>query len=375
MKLTKWMIVFDVIVVMIAVGAALLFIQSYKQIQSPNEIKIGVIESLSGNAAYYGEQNMKGVEIAKEEMQAKYPDFKIEVVHEDSQYTAQGGVAAYRKIKELQTIDAVITHASPVSLAVQPLANNNSILQMAVSSSAKTYSSLNDLSFRVSPTTDIEADAIVNFIHQMNYQNVSIFYMNNDIGLSIANSVKSKLGNSSVAVSEEGFDLGITDFRTMLTKAKDLNAKALFVPALASHNALMLKQAKEIGFNAQLIGFRASEDPILIQNAGELAEGFIYSYGFDPDSNNSETEIFVNAYRTRYNEIPDGYAAEGYEGARLAILALASCNKNLECAKNYLENLSNYMSVFGNLSFDKNGDVHYKFYLKTVKNGTFVRYP
>jgi len=88
------LIIFALILALILPGC----VQEQSQKQ---EINVGAIESLSGNAAYYGEQNRKGVEIAREETQAKFPNFKIEVLHEDSQYTAQGGVAAYRKIKEL----------------------------------------------------------------------------------------------------------------------------------------------------------------------------------------------------------------------------------------------------------------------------------
>ncbi len=373
---TQW-IVIAIIVIAFAGYGTYMNMQSEASGLQQKEIRIGVIESLSGNAVYYGEQNMKGVEIAKEEMQAKYPEFNIEVVHEDSQYTAQGGVAAYRKIKELQKIDAVITHASPISLAVQPLANNDSILQMAVSSSARTYSSMNDLSFRTSPTTDAEAEALADFIIEKSYENLSILYMNNDIGISITNSLKSKLEerNSSIRiVTEENFNLDNTDFKTQLLKIRENKANAIFVPALASHIALILKQSKEANLTLQFIGFRASEDPILINNAGVLADGFVYSYGFDP-SGNGEIQQFSEMFQSKYNTLPDGYAAEGYEGMRLVVIALATCNNNLECAKNYLHNLTSYKSVFGSLSFDENGDVYYEFFIKIVRNGTFVRYP
>lgn len=372
----KWMILFDVIVLIIAVSAGILFIQNYNRTQSKEEIRIGVIESLSGNAAYYGDANRKGVELAKSELQAKYPNLIAEVIHEDSQYTAQGGVAAYRKIKELQKIDAVITHASPVSLAIQPLANNDRILQMAVSSSARTYSSSNDLSFRTSPTTDIEAETLADFLDGR-YENLSILYMNNDIGLSIAGSLKAmlkKINSPIVIVEEESFSLDNTDFRTQLLKIKEKGADVVFVPALASHISLMLRQSKENNITVQFVGFRSTEDPQLLKNAGELAEGVIYSYGFDT-SGSEEANRFSASYEARYGENPDGYAAEGYEGLRLTVLALASCNKNIECAKSYLHNLKDYNSVFGNLSFDENGDVYYKFFLKTIRNGTFVRYP
>ena len=44
-----------------------------------------------------------------------------------------------------------------------------------------------------------------------------------------------------------------------------------------------------------------------------------------------------------------------------------------ECVQNYLTNLRDYDSVLGKLSFDENGDVYYDFFVKTVRNGEFVR--
>ena len=355
--------------------AAVVLVSGCTQQEQPT-FRVGIIESLSGNAAYYGEPNLKGVEIAKEVIAEKYPWLKIEIVHEDSKYTAQGGVEAYRKLQDVQYIDAVITHASPVSLAIQPLARQDGILQMAVSASARTYSSPDDLSFRVSPTTDIEAETISDFLLSKNFSRLSILYMNNDIGLSVTNSVKEKLNQKNPEISivtEDTFALDNTDFRTQLLKAREKNPDAIFVPSLASHIALILRQAKEINLDVQFLGFRASEDPVLL-NAGELAEGFVYSYGFDPSGESGEIKTFSETFKGKYGVKPDGYAAEGYEGLRLVASAFDSCDKNYTCIQAYLQNLRNYSSVFGSLSFDENGDVYYQFFIKKVANGEFVRY-
>ncbi|MDP1695269.1 MAG: ABC transporter substrate-binding protein [Candidatus Woesearchaeota archaeon] len=339
-------------------------------------IKIGVTQSLSGSAAYYGQENMKGVEIAKEEISKDYPTFNFKVFHEDSFFTAKGGVDSYKKMREIDNIEAIITHASSVSLAVQPLAQNDKILQMAVSASALTYSTPNDLSFRTSPTTNVEAKTIADYIIKKGYKKVSILYMNNEIGVSITESLKKELKDKDATVmiiSEEGFLTDETDFKASLLKIKESDANIVFIPALASNILLILKQAKEIDLEVQFIGFRSTEDANLINNAGELAEGIIYSYGFDPHSELSQVKRFVNAYREKYGKNPDGFSAEAYEGFKLVTLAFINCGKDNQCIQNYLTNLKEYNSVFGNLSFDSNGDVYYDFFMKTVKNGKFTR--
>ena len=143
----------------------------------------------------------------------------------------------------------------------------------------------------------------------------------------------------------------------------------------AKHYAPILKQASELDLKTQFLSMRSAEDPILLQTAGGFAEGLIYSYPFDATSkSNAITEKFVKSFKEKHNAVPDAYAAEGYEGFRLLALAFVQCGKNYDCIKSWLSNLKDYDSAFGKISFDSNGDVYYNFFLKTIKDGQFVKY-
>lgn len=353
---------------------ALLGIASSKNGGRSDTVTIGSIESLSGPATFYGEENKKGVELAKEEFAAKYPNLKFTVIHEDSLYTAKGGVDAYQKIKATTKMDAVITHASQVSLAIQPLVKADTIIQMGVSSSADKYTTPDDYSFRVSPRTEIETKTIADFIQQKGYKKLAILYMNNEIGVSVTTALKTHLSGKPVElVGEEAFALDATDFRTQILKFKQAGADIVFVPALASHTINIIKQAQENSFGAQLIGFRAAEDPTL-KAASPSVDGFLYSYAYDTSIDNAENKKFTTAFEKKYGQAPSGYAAEGYESFRLLAEAFNKCGKDNACIKAHFDGLKNYRSVFGPLTFDSNGDVTYGFFLKTVKNGALVRY-
>ncbi|MBI4155386.1 ABC transporter substrate-binding protein [Candidatus Woesearchaeota archaeon] len=339
--------------------------------RTEENIKVGVLLPLSGPAAYYGEQSKKGIEIANEEIIEHYPKLKLEFYYEDSLYTPKGGIDAYRKLMDFNKLDAVITAASPVSLAILPLAIEDKILQMAIFSSADKYITQNDLSFRISTTSRIETAKLAEFIK--NFNRLGIIYLNNDFGVSFKESLKNellKLQADTKIIGEESFLLETSDFRTSLIKIKENNPGAIFIIGTASHYSNILKQAKELDLNVQFLSMRSAEDPILIKNAKEAAEGLIYTYPFDA----TKDLDFVNQFKRIYNSVPDAYAAEAYEGFKLTAMAFAECGKDYECIKDYLTNLKNYNSVFGKLSFDDNGDVYYDFFFKTVKDGQFVKY-
>ncbi len=339
----------------------------------PNEVfRVGAVEALSGNASYYGELTRQGVEIAQEELLKEYPNLKLEVFHQDSFYTPKGGVEAYQSLRAQNMIDAVITHGSPIALSVKPMAEQDGILQMAVSASVADYSTPNDLSFRTSAPTDLEAAPMASFINKQGYERLAVLYFQNDIGVSITESLTEELaGTGTEVVLNEGFLVDASDFRTQLARIRQAEVDAVYVAGLASNIANILNQADELGIDAQFLGFRASEDPVLIDNAPETSEGFIYTYAFDPES--SEASEFTQVFEKKYNKKPDGYAAEGYVGLKLMVEAFIECGKDNACIQEYLSGLDRHPSILGPLSFDENGDVSYEFFLKTVRNGEFVR--
>lgn len=340
-----------------------------------NPIKIGVILPLSGSAATYGDKSQKGIEIALQELKKKYPNLDLYVYYEDSFYTAQGGVDAYQKLRSINSVDAVITGASQVSLSVLPLSTKDNILQMAIFSSNQKYTVPNDLSFRVSNKNEIETKKLANFLKEKGFKKLGILYLNNEFGVGFIDSLKNEISKENIKidiVGEEGYSLDATDFKTNLLKLSRLSPDAVFMVGIAKHYGLILKQAKEMGINSQFISMRSAEDPTLLDIAGGNANDLIYSYPFNSNSSILEIKNFVNSFKEKYKVSPEAYSAEAYEGFKLIVMAFAECDKNYDCIKKYLFNLKDYNSVFGDLKFDENGDVYYDFFLKTIKNGQFV---
>src|SRR3989344_5089467 len=328
MEYNKSMFVVGIVGIAALIGIYAFVSIAGQAIKDGKTFRVGIILPLSGNAAFYGERTQYGIEIAREKIAKEFPDLDIEVYYGDSAYVPKEGLSAYKQLKDTKEIDAVITAASHVSLAIKPSVEEDGILQMAIFSSAGDYSSLNDLSFRTSTRNEIETEAVA---------------------------------------------LDTTDYRTILAKMQNEEPDAIFMVGLASQYSEIIKQAHELGIETQFLTMRSAEDPILIRNAGELANGLIYTYPFDATSQTKEIREFSNSFEKKYGTIPDAYAAEGYEGFRLVAYAFEVCSKDYLCVKNYLTNLKDYDSVLGKLSFDENGDVYYDFFVKTVRNGEFVR--
>ncbi len=335
---------------------------------------IGAIEALTGNASYYGVSTMKGVEIGKEEMSAKYPNLKFEVFHEDSLFTPKGGIDAYNKLRSSNAIDAVITMASNVSMAVEPLAIKDGITMIAASTLANNFSTPNDLTFRLTAKGDLEAEPALAYMQSQGKTRLAIIYMTNEIGVSLRDSLKKEAATKGVViVAEEGYAPDTTDYRTILLKLKQLNPEVVYLGSLASHTAQILKQSDSLAFKPLFMSYRGAEDPLLIANAGILAEQVVYTNAFDSENVSPLNKNFAYEYKKKHGEDANGYAAEGYEALKLIIESFVECNKDYVCIQAYIAGIKNRPSVLGEFSFDQNGDVSYQFFLKTIKDGKFVK--
>ena len=369
MNRTIKIIIGIILLVIVVWGGVKLF--GTKNEKAIEPIKIGVILPLTGNVAKYGEEMKRGVELAIE----KNKGIPIEVFYEDSKFDTKEGVSVYQKLKNANGIKIMITAGSPVALAISPLANSDHIFQMAIAASTPKYTSENDFTFRVTTRSEVEDQELAKFVVPR-YKNIGLLYVNNEWGVSHYNAIKTEIeklkGN---IVAEETFLMDGTDFRTQLLKIKSKNPEAVFLLAVAKNAGIILKQAKELEIKTQFFGTQSLQSQDLISIAGEEANGIIYSYSFDPQAEGLITKTFVEKYKAKYNEEPTSYVAEGYDALDLIIKAINECKEiNTDCMKTKLSGVKDYPGILGSLTFDKNGDVYYPYFIKTVKNGQFVKY-
>ena len=230
---------------------------------------------------------------------------------------------------------------------------------MAIYSSTPDYTSEGDFTFRTTPRAEVEDKELAKAV-MSRYTTIALLYTNNERSMGHRNAIKSeveKLGGQIVI--EETMLPEATDYRTQLTKIKNKNPEVIYLLTEARSAGIILKQAKELGIDAQWFATRSIQKKEVISVAEEAAEGIIYTYSFNPESDNPSIKYFVENYKTKYGEIPDYVGAEAYEALRLIAKALNKCGVDTECMKRDLLETKDYQGVLGNLTFDEKGDVYF----------------
>lgn len=341
-------------------------------------IKIGVITPLTGDGATYGMATKRGLDLAAEEINNKggIKGKKLKLIYEDDQMKPEMGINAINKLIHFHKVPVVIgAFGSTITLSIAPIAESNKVVLFSASSTADEIKDAGDYIFRNVPPNSLQGRSASEFaVKKLNAKTASIFYMNNDYGITMKkafeNSFK-ELGGTVLLI--ENYNQGDKDFRTQLSKIKEKQPEVIFYPGHYQESGLILKQAKELGIKAIFIGGDGSYSPELIKIAGEAAEDSYYTlmamgYGVADD----EIIKFVKSYKQKHKEAPDVYSAYAYDSLNIIAEAIKKGGYSAEGIKSELYKINGFCGVTGITSFDGFGEVNKPFYIYSVRNGKFV---
>jgi len=368
-------------ITIVAVVLAIIFIITYTKEKS-EVIKIGAILPLTGDAAIIGEPTHNAVELMVKEYQKNFAEknYKLELKVEDTQIRPSEGVSALNKLITVDKVRFVIgPMASSVALAVLAPANKNNVILISPSASSPALSA-DDYFFRVelSEAQGAKQQAELG-MKKLKYKKIACLYVNNDYGRGTFEVFSETFkGNNGKIVFEAGFDEGTTDFRSILTKVKNLRDKpdAIFI-VFNTEMVYIIRQMEELRVKIQVYTTPVFENEKFLNELGALADGIIYTYygEYNPNTPKNKINEFVKKYKKFYNQKPGYYAALGYDATAILLEALLAALPDLssDSVKKALLRIK-YEGVSGSIMFDKNGDPEKPVILKKVKNEKFVIY-
>lgn len=341
------------------------------------EIKIGAILPLTGDLASYGENAKEGIILLSEEINEKggINGRKIKVIFEDSKGQPDQGVAAIQKLINIDKVIAIIGDvASSPTLAFAPIANNNKIVVVSPAASSPDITNAGPYIYRVWPSDVFEADCMADFVKKQNMKTISIFYVNNDYGIAMKREFENLLVDTNISiVSEETFDQNTNDVRAQLTRIKKVNPEYIYLISYPKDSIIILKQYKELGLKSKILSTSSFEDPLIIKEVGNIAEGTIFTSPVSADINDPIVSAFSSAYEKRFEKKPGLVSDYGYDS--LGII-LEACKLSNEISKegvfNGIQKIKDFNGATGLIDFDQNGDVIKPAGIKTIKEEKYI---
>ncbi|HZK34785.1 MAG TPA: ABC transporter substrate-binding protein, partial [Bacillota bacterium] len=105
-----------------------------------------------------------------------------------------------------------------------------------------------------------------------------------------------------------------TDFSVQLNDAKEKGADLVFLPMYYTPASLIFQQAKTMDYAPKYFGIDGMDGILTLEGFDtSLAEGVILLTPFNADSEDENTQNFVNKYKDAFGEVPNQFAADGYD--------------------------------------------------------------
>lgn len=333
------------------------------------EVKIGINYELTGPVASYGSASVQGIMMAFDEINANggINGMKIVPVKVDNK---SDSAEATSLATRLMTEDGVVACLGPATSgnygATIPVAMGNGIPIISASATADKditvdkKGKVNDYVFRLCFNDSFQGITMANFAtnNLKAKKAVVIKDTSSDYAKGLAENFISTFKKSGgEIVSEEGYVSKDKDFKAILTTIKGKQFDVIFLPGYYQEAGLVIKQARELGINAPILGADGFDSPVLLELAGAQALNDVYfSNHYSSLDQDPLVQNFIKAYKEKNKGVePGAFQALGYDLGKFVADAIERAGStDPKAIKDALASTKDFKGVTGSFSIDKN---------------------
>ncbi len=283
--------------------------------------KIGGIGPTTGGAAIYGVAVKNGAQMAIDEINAAggINGYQIEYNFQDDEHDAEKSVNAYNSLKDwgMELLLGSVT-SGPCTAVASEAANDGYFMLTPSGSSVEIIKDKTNV-FQVCFSDPNQGTGSAQYIGENELATkVAVIYDSSDVYSSgIYEKFAEEAANQSFEiVAAEAFTADTkTDFTVQLQKAKEAGAELVFLPIYYAEASLILTQAAGMDFAPTFFGCDGLDGILAVENFDtQLAEGVILLTPFVADAQDDATVAFTTKYQELFGEVPNQFAADGYDG-------------------------------------------------------------
>ncbi|MGA7230433.1 MAG: ABC transporter substrate-binding protein [Xanthobacteraceae bacterium] len=311
------------------------------QAEAAENVKIGVIYPLTGNAASAGQSAKDAVNLGVEIVNTAHPELKalplgataglpnlggakIELDEADHQGNPQvGQQQTLRLITQDHVVAMLGSYHSSVSLVATAAAERQGIPYLVADSVALNITGRGfKWTFRTTPIASDFAKAYAGFLSDLRksgrkIDKIAIVNENTDYGTSVAGSIleAAKAANITVA-AQIPYNANSSDVSAQVIQLKTAQPDVVIFISYTADTILYFRTMKNLDYLPPIIigddaGF---SDPTFVPNVGDLAQGAINRSAFDIGKPGSNSYIVNQLFKAKYGRDLDDTSARWMQG-------------------------------------------------------------
>jgi len=330
------------------------------------EIKVGILQPLTGPIAAFGQKTLDGIKLIHQKYRKLPNGDTIKLVVVDNQFDKIQTVNGYKRLVSDDNVVAIEGPlASSMALAIKRFANDTKTPTVTQIATNPRVTKGTKYITRTCFTDDFQGTVAAKYAleHHLNTA-VVVFDMKQDYSVGLAKAFMNAYKKGGGRILRILFiNTGDKDFNAQVAQIKRAHPKFIYTPIYAPEEGLFLRQLRDAGVRAPVMGGDGIADPGLLKKlAGKAANGVMYTDHFDAVKAPTPLSAkFIAAFKAKYHRAPSAFAATGADGYLLIYNAIKKCDNSQNsndlskfkmCVNNAIRHTKHLEAVTGYLTID-----------------------
>jgi len=348
-----------------------------------NTFKIGVITSLTGSNAAFGQAHKNGYTIALEEINAKggLLGKQVQLDYYDDQSRPDQAVQGVSKLVDQDRVPIVLgAYSSESTRAIVPVVTQKQVpLIIPTAVADNVMESNSPWIVRICAGSGSFATATLDFLkNNGDPKKLAIVSENTNFGQ--ANN-KSMTEASKAAgldlVDSESYQASSPDYKSLLQRVKGKNPEVIYFASYLLDASTLMRQSEQLNLNPKYYtsagtGFAAAEFPTMDKGAGKYAEYTFSVSQWLPSAKWKGSAEFDDKYFKLAGSHPAYHAMEAYAVLLVAAAAINNAKSDQpQAIRDAIKQVDLPETPFGPVKFDARGQNQHPVLITQVQSGQY----
>lgn len=344
-------------------------------------VKIGQTGPLSGPNAFAGKDNENGVRLAIEELNEKRlvvggKVLKFVLQSEDDQCDPRAGVSVAQKLVDEGVKFVMGPYCSGVAIPASKIYSEGNVLLSTVGTNPKVTQSGYKNLFRIVAGDDQIGSSMAVYAYKvLKAKTAGVIDDRTAFGQGVAKEFLNEANNLGLKIVGQEYTTDkSTDFAAILTNMKAKQPDVIFYGGYAPQAAPMIRQMKQLGITAKLLGGDTLCSPEMGKLAAEAVNDAVFcAQGIAMLNSRESGPAFKDKFKKRFNQDADVYAASFYDQTLNIGYVMKKLNSTDSIKVGEEISKGSYKGVVGTYEFDDKGNFkHAPVTVSTFKNAVPV---
>jgi branched-chain amino acid transport system substrate-binding protein len=344
-------------------GAGMFPLVGAAQAQQGGPILIGATVPMTGPLSLTGKQYQNSLSMAEEDINKAggINGRQIKIVFEDTQASNGTAVNAFVKLaQETKPAFFFLSSYSTQNLATAPELGKVQVPAMYAGGADVVAENGNEWMFRIRPADSVSAEGMVKAaVDVIKAKKPGILYIQNDFGQGGAQTAAKRFEAAGVSVAGmEAYGQNDKDFSAQLLSLRNKGADAILIFNYPQDGALVLRQAKQLGFKMPLVTSSAALVPAATQllSPADLEGVWGVVDAFMDVGVGGRMKDYVERFKAKFGVDPDPYGLAYYDGAMLMADGMRKVGTDPKALREWLSSVKGWQGIGHVYSYDSKGN-------------------